>query len=187
MPRRKRQRWIAAHPEITGMIPQGIPDAGEVLMSVEEVETLRLIDYSGMDQAGAAVMMRVSRHTVGRILRQARHKLSKALVTGMRIRVHGGCYALRAELPEHGLPESETEKEVNVMPGQNRSLSPGQGTGRGQGSGSGQGRGCGQGRGKGQGQGQGRGCGQGRGQGRGCGQVPAGQGNATNDTETKEE
>jgi predicted DNA-binding protein (UPF0251 family) len=66
----------------------------EVVLSVEEVESLRLSDYLEMDQDSAAESMNVSRGTFQRIINAARKKTAEALVNGKIIRIEGGNYEL---------------------------------------------------------------------------------------------
>jgi len=95
MPRPKRPRCISSAPVTRNFVPEGSPETGEVTLSLEEFEAIRLIDHEGFDQAGAAEIMNVSRQTFGRILRQARYTLSHAIVTSKRLSVTGGCYEMR--------------------------------------------------------------------------------------------
>ncbi|HSL61865.1 MAG TPA: DUF134 domain-containing protein [Desulfotignum sp.] len=92
MPRPKKPRYIDAVPRITEFSPEGIDPAGEVILSLEEFEAVRLVDYDGLDQSRAAEIMNVSRQTVGRVLRAGRFKLAKTVVEGSRLTVSGGCY-----------------------------------------------------------------------------------------------
>ena len=96
MPRPKQIRHILSRPLVDSFGPIGVEGGRQVILSHEEYEAIRLIDYGGMDQAGAAQIMKVSRHTVGRILRQARLKMAGVLVEGHRLRVEGGCYRIGA-------------------------------------------------------------------------------------------
>ena len=75
--------------------PRGFRYPGEVLLSVEELEAVRLSDFEGLDQESAADLMEVSRQTYGRILSQARHYISEALITGKALRIEGGDYEFR--------------------------------------------------------------------------------------------
>ena len=102
MPRPKRPRCIASRPITRGFIPDGALKAGEVILSLEEFEAIRIIDFEGMDQSQAAEMMNVSRQTFGRILKSARFHLSKALVTGQRLKVTGGCYEMSGQRSGRG-------------------------------------------------------------------------------------
>ncbi len=95
MPRPKRPRWISERPVARGFTPRGFPETGETILSIEEFEAVRLIDFEGHDQAGAAQVMGVSRQTVGRILKSARFKIAQSLVRARRLTVQGGCYEMR--------------------------------------------------------------------------------------------
>lgn len=67
----------------------------EVVLSVEELEAMRLVDLEGLYQQDAAAEMEISRPTLQRLVNEARAKLVGALVTGSTIRVEGGNYILR--------------------------------------------------------------------------------------------
>ncbi|MFO7910935.1 MAG: DUF134 domain-containing protein [Desulfotignum sp.] len=94
MPRPKRPRCIGVPPVVTEFRPRGSGATGEVILSFEEFEAVRLIDYDGLDQGEAAAIMNVSRQTVGRILRAGRFKLSKTIVESCRLKLSGGCYKI---------------------------------------------------------------------------------------------
>ena len=184
MPRPKRPRYIVSRPVTKGFIPDGTPKTGEAILSLEEFEAIRLSDFESMDQSQAATMMNVSRQTFGRILKSARFNLSKALVTGQRLKVKGGCYEMsdqrvgrgrghgRKRQNETGILINTIDKRRDIMVENNRNqnkqdIDQGRGTGQGRGSGQGRGTGQGQGTGQGRGSGQGRGRGQGRKKGNG--------------------
>ena len=95
MPRPKKLRFVSAYPAITAFVPQGVAVSGEVSMSVEELEAIRLSDFEHLDQETAAQMMEVSRHTYGRILTRARSVLAEAIVTGKALIIAGGNYEFR--------------------------------------------------------------------------------------------
>ena len=95
MPRLKKPRYVSAYPTIDAFIPQGVNATGELLMSIEELEALRLSDFEQLDQETAANMMAVSRHTYGRILANARSIVAEALVTAKALRIEGGAYEFR--------------------------------------------------------------------------------------------
>ena len=95
MPRPKRPRCISSMPQAKGFAPRGMRETGETILTLEEFETVRLIDYEGLDQAGVAEVMGVSRQTVGRILKAARFKIAESLVTAKSLTVQGGCYEMR--------------------------------------------------------------------------------------------
>ena len=95
MPRPKISRLVAGYPLARRFIPDDRPPQGEVCLSVEEMEALRLSDFEGMDQQGAAELMGVSRQTYGRVLSRARQRVAEALVTVKSLRIGGGSYAFR--------------------------------------------------------------------------------------------
>ena len=95
MPRPKKPRFVSGYPTLTAFIPQGVPISGEVLLSVEELEAVRLSDFESLDQESAANLMEVSRQTYGRILARARCSISEALITGKALKIEGGNYEFR--------------------------------------------------------------------------------------------
>ncbi len=95
MPRPKLPRHIISSPIAREFRPEGGEHADEkVVLSLEEFEAVRLIDFEGLDQSGAAAIMKVSRQTVGRILKAGRFKLAKSVVQALRLKVTGGCYKI---------------------------------------------------------------------------------------------
>lgn len=95
MPRPKKPRFVSGYPTIAAFVPQGVPITGEVMLSVEELEAIRLSDFEHLDQESAANLMQVSRQTYGRILFTARSIVGEALVTGKALKIAGGNYAMR--------------------------------------------------------------------------------------------
>ena len=95
MPRPKKPRFVSGYPTIVAFVPQGMPVTGEVCLSVEELEAIRLTDFERLDQETAAKMMEVSRQTYGRILSNARSIIGEALITGKALKVGGGTYQMR--------------------------------------------------------------------------------------------
>ncbi|PID39468.1 MAG: DNA-binding protein [Proteobacteria bacterium] len=95
MPRPKKTRIVSSHPEIAAFVPQDMPITGELMLSVEELEAIRLSDVERLDQESAANLMQVSRQTYGRILAAARGIVGQALVSGKALKITGGHYAMR--------------------------------------------------------------------------------------------
>ena len=69
-----------------------------IMMTVDEYEVIRLMDYEGFTQEEAALQMNVARTTVQRIYMIARQKLADMLVNQRVIRIEGGDYQLCEEL-----------------------------------------------------------------------------------------
>ncbi len=92
MPRPKQFRTIATPPAMKGFKPFGIPRAEleTVLLSYDEYETIRLLDYEGLMQEQAAERMNVSRPTLTRIYEKARKAIAKAFIEGKMIVIDGG-------------------------------------------------------------------------------------------------
>jgi predicted DNA-binding protein (UPF0251 family) len=96
MPRPRRHRHIRSSFGYDYFKPCAscLQDTGEVILKMEEMESIRLKDYLGMDQREAADHMNVSQPTFHRILAEARRKIGCALVSGKAIRIHGGTYEM---------------------------------------------------------------------------------------------
>ena len=92
MPRPVKPRWIGFDPPNIIFVPQAgpIPSADGVLLTIDELEALRLADLRGLSQVEAAQAMNVSRATFGRIVAQARMKVAGALVSVKVIGISGG-------------------------------------------------------------------------------------------------
>ena len=91
MPRSAKCRRVCQMPDHCRFSPEQ-PSRGEPLfLTVEEYETVRLLDYQGLHQEQAAAQMGVARTTV--------QKLAAFLVEGRPLQIVGGSYAL---CPRHG-------------------------------------------------------------------------------------
>ena len=89
MSRPKKCRCVNCTPNTSYFKPKGIPvfQLEEVSLSLDELEAIRLADYEGLYHEEAAVRMKVSRATFGRILTEARHKIAEAIVDGKALRI----------------------------------------------------------------------------------------------------
>lgn len=96
MPRPVKYRRVESEPAVTCFKPVGVPqcELEEVVLTVEELEAIRLKDLENLEQEGCAERMQVSRPTFFRILASAREKIADALLTGKMLRVEGGTYRL---------------------------------------------------------------------------------------------
>ena len=93
MPRPRKCRKVCKLPPISEFTPAG-HTCDHIILSVDEYEAIRLIDYECFSQEECAGYMQVSRATVQQIYNSARGKLAKALVCGIGIRIEGGDYTL---------------------------------------------------------------------------------------------
>lgn len=92
MVRPKCPRNVSCSPETVYFKPRGVPVSvlDEVVLTVDELESVRLADFEGMYQEQAAKKMHISRQTFGRILDAAHKKIADALISGKAIRIEGG-------------------------------------------------------------------------------------------------
>ena len=93
MARPRKCRRICQMPRTTCFAPSG-DAAGEICMTLDEFESIRLIDAEGLQQEECALRMNVARTTVQAIYLSARMKLADALVHGKALRIAGGDVAL---------------------------------------------------------------------------------------------
>ena len=86
---RRRIGWL---PRLDYFRPDGVDDSNveEVVLTLDELEALRLADLEGLYQEEAAKRMNVSRQTFGRIIEEAHRKVADAIVNGKAIRIAGG-------------------------------------------------------------------------------------------------
>ena len=94
MPRPCKRRRICAEPDCRTFGPRDDRVAEAVVMTLDEFETIRLIDLEGLTQEEAAGQMRVARTTVQAIYSGARGKLADCLVNGKELQLRGGDYVL---------------------------------------------------------------------------------------------
>ena len=102
MARPKKCRRVCFLPRISAFIPVGnnVSLNQEVAMTVEEFESLRLIDHQGFTQEECAKYMNIARTTVQQIYVDARKKIAISLVEGRILRIGGGDYSLCEGNPE---------------------------------------------------------------------------------------
>ncbi len=90
MPRPFRCRRIERLPVYRSFSPDDITAAENIQMTVDEFETLRLLDDEGLTQEACAARMNIARTTVTAIYDSARKKVADALVHGKRLLITGG-------------------------------------------------------------------------------------------------
>lgn len=90
MARPMKRRCVCSLPNVTGFVPEGMPEEGCVQIGYDEYEVLRLLDYVRLSQAECALRMGISRATVARLYDRARQAVAEVLVHGKRLEIEGG-------------------------------------------------------------------------------------------------
>ncbi len=111
MPRPQRCRLIGEYPVYRSFSPDDVNPSDSVIMTLDEFEVFRLLDYEGCTQEQCARRMNISRTTVTAIYEKVRKKISEMLVDGKRLMVSGGNYST----PELHLPQIIISKGESVM------------------------------------------------------------------------
>ncbi|MDD6681912.1 MAG: DUF134 domain-containing protein [Clostridiales bacterium] len=124
MSRPRKCRLVCALPSTREFIPncdQAFADS--VTLSIDEYETIRLIDFEDCSQEQCSRQMGVARTTVQQIYASARKKLAEALVEGCGITIEGGDYQLCDGSPSHGkcshCPRHTQHHQTNDLQGGN--------------------------------------------------------------------
>ena len=95
MPRPKKCRRVCDYPQTLTFLPEDHKNREQaVILTVDEYETIRLIDKEGLSQEQCGDFMHVARTTVQQIYASARKKLADVLVDGLPLRIEGGDYQL---------------------------------------------------------------------------------------------
>ena len=114
MPRKQRCRWIGGYPDHWEFSPEEAPDGEPVVLSLDEFETIRLLDREGMTQEQCAERMGVARTTVTAIYESARRKTAEALVDGKRLLIRGGNYRLNNQGTENIVQKGTDSMRIAV-------------------------------------------------------------------------
>ena len=124
MARPRNCRYVERKPHVTYFKPRGIPmtELTETLLTVEGLEALRLADLEGLTTGEGAERMRVSRHTFGRTLAEARRAVADALVNGRALCIEGGTYAVLPPQPEADKPHKEFHMQKVAVSSEGPSL-----------------------------------------------------------------
>ena len=97
MSRPRKCRRVCCLPEIIEFTPVCGTDKSEIILSIDEYETIRLIDKEGLSQEECGIRMDVARTTIQQIYTSARRKIAEALVDGHTLKIMGGEYRLCEE------------------------------------------------------------------------------------------
>lgn len=95
MARPKKCRRVCEFPQNMMFLPESAQNkAPEIILTIDEYESIRLIDKEGLSQERCGKRMQVARTTVQQIYADARKKLADMLVGGLPLRIEGGDYQL---------------------------------------------------------------------------------------------
>lgn len=96
MPRPRKWRKVCGLPEnnVFGPLAADSDSAEVIIMTVDEYETVRLIDLERLKQEECALQMNIARTTVQGIYDEARKKIAMALVNGKILKICGGDYTV---------------------------------------------------------------------------------------------
>ncbi|MGI6659362.1 MAG: DUF134 domain-containing protein [Dethiobacteraceae bacterium] len=99
MARPRKRRKVCCLPErnLFGPLSSVPTDQDVTILTVDEFETIRLIDLEGLKQEECAERMNVARTTVQRIYNDARKRIAEAIVNGSVLKIEGGDYKLYDE------------------------------------------------------------------------------------------
>ena len=117
MPRPRKCRRVCSLPDTKEFTPVCDGEGRKaVILTVDEYETIRLIDKEGYSQEECGDYMRIARTTVQQIYTNARKKIADVLVDGLPLRIEGGDY----QLCEGGAPHCRRRmchrrQEMSIM------------------------------------------------------------------------
>lgn len=96
MPRPRKWRKVCCLPDSNrfGPLDSQFQEDCYIIMTVDEYETIRLIDLEGLSQEECSIQMNVARTTIQGIYSDARKKIAESLVNGKVLRIEGGDYKL---------------------------------------------------------------------------------------------
>lgn len=126
MARPFRCRRICFEPKYDSFAPCGAENMEQVLLTVDEFEAIRLIDYEKRTHEQCARQMGVSRTTVTEMYEKARTKIADCIVNGRMLCISGGNYALcdgsawrccgkKCDKAEYAAETAEKRKEDRIM------------------------------------------------------------------------
>ena len=114
MPRKQRCRRIEGYPDHWEFSPEEVTDKEPVVMTLDEFETIRLLDREGMTQEQCAEKMGIARTTVTAIYESARRKIADAMVEGKQLQIRGGTYRLNDQGTENIIQKGTGTMRIGV-------------------------------------------------------------------------
>ncbi|MFX0151362.1 MAG: DUF134 domain-containing protein [Candidatus Hodarchaeota archaeon] len=108
--RGRNPRTIRCDPIYSYFKPRGVSLSeveGEVAITLEELEAIRLTDMEGLTQKVAGKKMSISQSTISRHIEKAHRKIAKALVHGFAIRISNPADFFHCDSCNHTWPFPE--------------------------------------------------------------------------------
>lgn len=118
MPRPVKYRRIYKEPDYDGFEPNGIPCNEQITLSVDEYETIRLIDLEKLTQEECSLRMEVSKPTVTALYESARYKIADCLVNGKKMIISGGKYKLTEQMFDACRNENSELEKLYLLKGE---------------------------------------------------------------------
>lgn len=88
-------RKVCHYPNTLNFVPKDNDSLDSVItLTIDEYETIRLIDKEGVSQEECSKSMEVARTTVQKIYENARKKIATAIVDGLPLHINGGDFLL---------------------------------------------------------------------------------------------
>ena len=95
MPRPVKCRKVCHFPNVLEFLPADDTEKKmPIVLTVDEYETIRLLDKKGYSQEQCAESMQIARTTVQRIYEIARKKIADALIDGHPLKIEGGDFII---------------------------------------------------------------------------------------------
>ncbi len=95
MSRPSKCRRVFFNPKVRVFYPENYEgEEEEIILTMDELEAIRLADKEGLYREDAANIMGISRQTFGNILNSAHRKIANAIIEGRVLRIEGGSVRL---------------------------------------------------------------------------------------------
>ena len=92
MARPVKVRRVCEEPKYTRFVPVGAEKIDAVVLSIEEFEVVRHVDYQKMTHEECARHMAISRTTATELYESAREKIADSIINGKVLCIEGGNY-----------------------------------------------------------------------------------------------
>ena len=96
MPRPTKCRRVCYFPEVLEFSPTGAVSGEPIVLTVDELETIRLIDKENLSQEECGAQLGVGRTTAQKIYETARKKIADALVLGFALKIVAASFSFVA-------------------------------------------------------------------------------------------